>query len=710
MAASSTAPGEPWPGSTLLRRIPVWVWLAAIVIGSAAFRAILARDLVAPFIMVDEVIWSEIARGIADAGEPLLRGEPDPGYSPVYPLLLSPLYALFESLPQAYAAVKTLNAVLMSLAALPAFFVARRVVSDGLALLGALLAVALPSLAYTGTVMTENVFYPLFLVFAAVLVVVLERPTPGRVVLLLLLLGLAFATRVQAVALVPAALLAPLVLALFGRRSLRECVSRYRWLYGSVAVVGVAALAAPLVAGRSASDLLGAYSPVGERSYDPGEALRYVWWHLAELSLYVLVIPLAATIVLVVRARSFDERLQAFLAATASLTVCLVPIVATFASEFSDRIEERNLFYLAPLLCIALLAWVERGAPRPRVLAAVAAGISALLVVAIPLDRFLTTSAITDTLMLLPLWSLRDRVGDGWIEAIVAALAACLAAAFLLVPRRYAVALPLVVLGLWVLALRPIWWGTHGFDRFSTGALFQGIRTAHRDWVDRTLPDGARATFLWTGATDRLTVNQTEFFNRSVGPVYYVTHPTPGGLPETRVRIDPRTGLVTLPDGKPVRDRYLLADSSFEPDGTPIARDKGWGVTLWRVNPPLLTPVRIRGLYPSDTWSGRRVTYLRRRCEPGRLSVSLSSDPSLFLEPQTVVARSNGATVGRVLLDPRGAAVLSVPVSPARGTKECRVTYTVTPTAVPAEVTAGENPDPRELGAHFNRFVYRPVP
>ncbi len=34
-------------------------------------------------------------------------------------------------------------------------------------------------------------------------------------------------------------------------------------------------------------------------------------------------------------------------------------------------------------------------------------------------------------------------------------------------------------------------------------------------------------------------------------------NPTPGGLPETRVRIDPETGRVTLPDGSPVRDEFL---------------------------------------------------------------------------------------------------------------------------------------------------------
>ena len=388
---------------------------------------------------------------------------------------------------------------------------------------------------------------------------------------------------------------------------------------------------------------------------------------------------------------------------TVAVTVCVIPVVAVFASRFSDRIEERNMFYVAPLLCIALLAWVERGAPRPRVLAVVAAVISALLVVAIPFDRFLTTSAITDTLMLLPLWSLQDRIGEDWITLAAAGLAAALAAAFLFVPRRYTLALPLLVLGLWVLAVRPIWWGTHGFERFSRGALFQGIRDADRDWVDNALAPGAKAAFLWTGRTDRLTVQVTEFFNRGVGPVYYVTDPTPGGLPETRVEIDPKTGRVTLPDGSLVRDEYLLADSSFEPDGRRLAQDKGWGVTLWRVVTPLVSAVDIKGLYPNDTWSGPAVSYLRRRCSPGRLTVDLSSDPSLFTAAQTVVARSDGAVVGRVRLQPTGHALLNVPVAPMPGTTDCRVVYTVSPTAVPG------GGDDRVLGAHFNRFVYRPT-
>ena len=92
-----------------LARVPTWAWLAAIVVGSTIVRAILARPRRAVHHgRRDHLVGG--ARGIADAGEPLLRDQPDPGYSVVYPLLISPAYALFDSLVDAYAGVKTLNA------------------------------------------------------------------------------------------------------------------------------------------------------------------------------------------------------------------------------------------------------------------------------------------------------------------------------------------------------------------------------------------------------------------------------------------------------------------------------------------------------------------------------------------------------------------------------------------------------------------------
>ena len=110
-----------------LRRVPPWGWLSAIVVASFLIRAWLARGMVAPFIMVDELIYSELGRSIADDLALRVRDVEAGGFSVVYPLLISPAYALFENLPDAYAAVKTLNSLYMSLAAIPAYFLARRV-------------------------------------------------------------------------------------------------------------------------------------------------------------------------------------------------------------------------------------------------------------------------------------------------------------------------------------------------------------------------------------------------------------------------------------------------------------------------------------------------------------------------------------------------------------------------------------------------------
>ena len=514
--------------------MPAWAWLVAIVAGSFAVRAWLARGMLGPFIMVDELIYSELGRSLADSRELLVRDVASTGYGIVYPALISPAYAVFERLTDAYAAVKTLNALVMSLAAIPAYLLARRVVGQGLSLLAAVLAVSLPSLVYTGSVMTENAFYPVFLVTALLLTLVLERPTTARQVALLLAVGIAVATRVQAVVLVPALLTAPLLLAVFGREGLRAGLRPFRWLYGVVLGAGALVLAAQLVRGRSLSDLLGAYSIVGESDYELGEVLRYALYHVAELDLYLGVVPVAATIVLVARSRSLDRPLQALLATALAVTFWLVLVVSAFASVFAQRIQERNLFVVVPLFLVLLLAWVDRGAPRPRVLTLAAAASAAALVLLIPFERFIDTSALSDTLMLLPWWSVQDHVGLEWVSELAFVLALALAALFVLLPPRFALALPLVVLAYYAAVFHPIWAGEHGVKQASAGAVFQGIRGAPRDWIDAALPADARTAVLWTGRADRFTVNQNEFFNRAVGPVYYLRQPTPGGWERRR--------------------------------------------------------------------------------------------------------------------------------------------------------------------------------
>lgn len=684
-----------------LRTVPAWVWLGAIVSASFVLRAWLSRHMLAPFIMTDELVYSEIAKSMAAGGTLEVRGFEVGGYGPLFAAVTAPAYLLFDSLTDAYAAVKVIDSLVMSLAAVPAYLIARRVVATWLALLAALLAVALPSLAYTATVMTENLFYPLTLLTAWVALRALERPTWLRSLVLLGSIGLALATRNQAVALAAAAASAPLLVAAFDSDGLRRLRGTWR-LYVTLLAPTLLVVVLQLARGRSLTSLLGAYEVVGQGSYDIGSALRYWLWHLEELTLYAGVVPVAATLVLLGRVRTLPTRVRDHLAVTVAFLLWTSLVVAVFASRFAGRIQERNLFAVVPLLLVALLVWVERGAPRPWRVAVPAAGIALLLPLVFPYTRFIDESAKSDTLAILPIWSAFGQLPFDSITITVLLGAGAATALFLLVPARLAMLVPLAVLLWFGVVATSVWSGPRGFVQAGAGALFQGIRGVPRDWIDTTLPDGAMAGMVWTGITDRFTVNQNEFFNRALGPVYYIGGPTPGNLPETEVRVDPADGILRRMDGSPLTDRYLVTDASLELDGRALARDVPLGLTLWRVagSAARKAEVTVTGLYPSDTWSGARVEYERRRCSPGSLQVVMHSDASLFHVPQTVIASVEGRTVARVRFQAPDDATLRVPLRPDGST--CRVMFHVSPTAVPG---AGDH---RRLGVHFDAFNYDP--
>jgi hypothetical protein len=393
-------------------------------------------------------------------------------------------------------------------------------------------------------------------------------------------------------------------------------------------------------------------------------------------------------------------------AATTAVSFWLLLEVAAFASlPTVERIEERNMFYVAPLFFAVLVAWIERGAPRPRPLALAAAGVAALLPALIPYTRLIGVSAQSDTLALLPWWWLQDHVislGQVWIAAL--ALGAGLGAAFVLVPARYALALPGLVLALYAVSLPAIENGRHGVRMASLGALFQGITTGRPDWVDREVGRDAEVAFLWSGRLDAFTLWQNEFFNRSVGPVYELANPLGGGLPSTAVTIGRRDGLLRDEAGRAVRAEYVLADDFVPLAGRPIARDRPKSTVLLRTSGPLRATQIVSGLYTGDTWSGRRVTYERLRCRGGSVAMELVTDGQLFPDGQRVIARRDGRVVDLTRVDPSTPTTFTVPL--ARGADgRCTVVLTVTPTAVPAEVLPGST-DVRRLGVHCQRFTY----
>ena len=459
-------------------------------------------------------------------------------------------------------------------------------------------------------------------------------------------------------------------------------------------------LGAQFARGAPISSLFGAYEVVGEESYDVVDVLKYVVWHLAELDLYVAVIPFAAFLLLAARIRSLEPRVQSFVAATIALTVWTLLIVAAFASRFAGAIVERNMFMLATLLLIGLLVWIDRGGPRPRVYAAVAACVAAVLPALIPYERFLQLKVRSDTLMIVPLWNVQDEVGLPRLDDVVLLGGIVAAALFLLVPRRYLLALPAVVLAYFVIAIQPIQAGPHGMEQAAAGALFEGIRTGQRDWIDRAAGDDTVAV-LWTGKTNRFTVLMNEFFNRSVGPVYTLGGPMPGGLPETAVRVDPETGEIRrVADGSIVEAGYVLTDGTVALDGDPVAADEALGITLYGVGGPLVSTTSVTGV-DNDLWSGPEASYRRVRCHGGTLEVTLGSDPATFNEQeQTVLATdADGNALSSITFSPRETVKLRVPLRPQNDV--CTVHFLISPTVVPG------GGDLRELGARFLAFDYK---
>jgi hypothetical protein len=552
--------------------------------------------------------------------------------------------------------------------------------------------------------MTENVFYPVFLWLALALVAALERPTLMRQLLLLAACALAFVTRAQTVAIVVAILTAPIVLAWI-ERGRPQRLKAFAPLYGIVGAAALLVVAVELARGHSPAGILGNYSVTSNGGYRPWPALEWLVYHLAELDLAVFVLPFAALIVLVANARHLDRRLRVFVAASASLSVWLALEVAVFASRYSQRIEERNLFYLMPLLVIALLAWIERGQPLPPRASIAAAGIAAALPGAIPFAHLFNITAQSDTIGLQPWWFLGNTwTGRHGVGVVAVLLALTLAACFLWLPRRYAPMLPVVVAVGFLLTWLPVELWTHSFPRLASSAYAQGVGAKEKSWIDRAVGRNAHVGVIFAGGND-LSVFENEFWNRSIDRVYGLGARLPGDLPEIQTSVDAATGRL-----RGVTERYVLAPNTVQLVGTRLAADPAKQLVLYRVSQPARVTTRVVGLYPTvpgvEAWSRASVSWIRSECTGGTLAVKVSSDAQLFKGTVSTVTIS-GTTAAHTLSIPPSTVDRPITLKLVPQNGACRVDFAITPTRVPSKVEPG-NHDTRHLGLHFTQPVYRP--
>ena len=701
--------------------MPIWFWLATLVVVSAAVRLELALGDAGPWIFSDELYYAELAKSGAEGGFALREVPVDiVSLGPVYPLLIAPAFALFERIPDAYDATRAINAVVMSLTALPAYFLARRVLGVALSLGAALLTVALPSMLYTTVVMTENAFYPVFVACALVMALALERPTALRQLAVLVLVLIAFLTRRQGIVLVPAYATAILSLAVAEAFAVRARSQAARWkaaagvlmkfalTLGVLVVAAIGFLVYQLARGSSPSDsLLGAYAGLGHREYSPEAVFRWSLYHLGELDLYLGLAPFAALILVACiafgRGQLSSPQLRVFAALSVSLVVWFTLAAGAFASVVGvNRIEERNLFYVAPLCFIALLAWVNLGLPRPWPAAAVAILVAAILPALLPFGSLLNETAVSDTLGLLPYWDIAESSFlNGDVAVFVVLVSLAVGTLLLLLPVRFALVVPALVLVYLVVIHGPI---EHRTSEASASAVENGIGRSP-DWIDRLVGPDANVAALWSGNEPFVTLWENEFFNRAVGPVYNFGN-FPDGLPQETVVLEPATGIVRRQTGAPLRSRYVLVDRTMNLEGRVLSgnRAAGAGMRLYEASQPVRIREQIAGIY-RDGWSGPQMTYTRYGCEGGVLSVILIGSTELRPRPARVVARSGGRVVAQTLVDT--VTRFRMPLRSVGGV--CEATLAVSPVVVPADVFAASDPraaDIRPLGVRARAFTF----
>jgi hypothetical protein len=432
-----------------------------------------------PNFFPDEYLYAELGRSIAEGSGPLVRDAFSVFPSLLHPLLTSPFW-LIDDVETAFRAIQAFDAALMSLAALPAFAIARQLdLPRAWALLVAGSALLVPDLLLSSWLVAEPLAYPLVLASVWACVRAIRRPSALNQLALLSLLGLTTLARFQLVV-VPIAVLATFVVV--GIRERRPiCAVREQWLVASVAAASLALGAVLLGTGQ-----LGPYSgalklnldPIGIASWAAPTALVLAYatgW---------LVIPgaLIGLVVGVARPKSRAEGTVCVL--TLLLGLGLLAQAGFVSNTITAELHERYVFYLSPLLAISFGTWLHRGAPGARRYAALVTGLG-LVALLVPLSRYSAAEGKTDSAFLRALGGLENLFADvGTASAAVAAasILGCVAALFAY--RSGAAGLRMLWIGALIVGVATSA-GAVAFDRGNALRTQRDFVGSSPSWIDR---------------------------------------------------------------------------------------------------------------------------------------------------------------------------------------------------------------------------------
>jgi len=562
-----------------------------------------ARHFTGLWIMPDESIYGTRAEQLWHGTRSIVTGN-GAGYSVIYPLVAG-LPLSIGRLTTGYAWLKFAQALVMSLTAVPVYLYGRRLMRPGYALVAAALALASPLLLYSGLLMTEVLIYPLGACALVTIALAVETASLRDQALAFLFVAAAVLTRVQSVVLV-AVFTAAVLLDSFFRQDRRRL--RAFWpVWIALGAVVIVPLASP--------SAFGAYAGTVRGSYPLGSAAGLAFDHLAYIVLETGIVPAVALVLLVaeaVRRRHADPGERALLIVAATSLVLVVLQVALFASRYAPHLLGRDLALLPPILFLVFALWLDRGAPRPRVVVTPVILAIFLLLALAPWHRLVAADALPDSFGL----AILNDIGANWAATAVAVTAVVVLTVVAATPGRALLVLPLLVLALLVTAAAVASHDIAGRVNYDQ----RNLVGSPRDWVHRATK--APVAFLYDGEAYWNGVWQVAFWNPNVRSfVSLAPARVPGPLRQKVVELDASGAL-------PIRARYIVASDLHTFVGTPVAHIVQTGVvqagmTLWRVDgTPRLSTV-TQGILPNGDIMGAPGQITVYDCGGGRLELTL---------------------------------------------------------------------------------------
>jgi hypothetical protein len=337
----------------------------------------------------------------------------------------------------------------------------------------------------------------------------------------------------------------------------------------------------------------------------PERLLEYGTWAAGAFAIGIAVLPVVAALVFLVPARR-EPRERGIDALRLVLGLSILGFggytalkAAYLSTIYADRVSERNLIYLSPLVFAATAAVLERRLIQVWALPAAALGVFYLL---------------TETPYQMDVHFYSDAPGLGILSRanrdyawtpehaetvllwmLAAATAVLLAVALLRTRPRLSLAIGTVA-GVLVLA----WTMTAELAAASASNSFS--RTFIRnlptplDWVDRG-SGGEPTLYLGQKIADANGLWLHEFWNRSIKRVYSLDGSAPGPGPTVTPSLLNRHGELA---GDPGYD-FVLAENSIDLVGDIVDAKGGW--RLYRIERPLRLRSSQSGIY-SDGWVG----------------------------------------------------------------------------------------------------------